>query len=41
MGSAVSPYRLVSLNQSRTVLHLCIEGVAERHIGHQFFQPKQ
>ncbi|MGS3144728.1 PilZ domain-containing protein [Aeromonas sanarellii] len=31
------PYRLVSLNQSRTVLHLCIEGVAERHIGHQFF----
>lgn len=31
------PYRLVSLNLSRTVLHLCIEGTAERHIGHQFF----
>ncbi|QXB55484.1 PilZ domain-containing protein [Aeromonas sp. FDAARGOS 1415] len=31
------PYRLVSLNLSRTVLHLCIEGEAERHIGHQFF----
>ncbi len=31
------PYRLVSLNLSRTVLHLCIEGTAERHTGHQFF----
>lgn len=31
------PYRLVSLNLSRTVLHLCIEGDAARHIGHQFF----
>ncbi|MGY3942221.1 PilZ domain-containing protein [Aeromonas tecta] len=30
-------YRLVSLNLSRTVLHLCIEGEPGRHIGHQFF----
>ncbi|MGL5814467.1 MAG: PilZ domain-containing protein [Aeromonas sp.] len=31
------PYRLVSQNLSRTVLHLCIEGAPERHTGHQFF----
>ncbi|USV58100.1 PilZ domain-containing protein [Aeromonas encheleia] len=31
------PYRLVSLNLSRTVLHLCIEGEPARHIGHHFF----
>lgn len=30
-------YRLVNLNQSRTVLHLCIEGEPERHSGRQFF----
>ena len=31
------PYRLVSLNMTRTVLHLCIEGDTARHIGRQFF----
>ena len=30
-------YRLVSINQTRTVLHLCIEGDPERHTGRQFF----
>lgn len=31
------PYRLVSQNLSRTVLHLCIEGEPVHHTGHQFF----
>lgn len=31
------PYRLVNFNQSRTVLHLCIEGEPERHTGRHFF----
>lgn len=31
------PYRLVSLNMSRTVLHLCIAGEPAHHTGHQFF----
>ncbi|WP_287145808.1 PilZ domain-containing protein [Aeromonas sp.] len=31
------PYRLVSINLTRTMLHLCIEGDPERHIGRQFF----
>lgn len=30
-------YRLVSLNMTRTVLHLCIEGDSDRHTGRQFF----
>ncbi|QXC35520.1 PilZ domain-containing protein [Aeromonas sp. FDAARGOS 1407] len=30
-------YRLVSLNTTRTVLHLCIEGDSDRHTGRQFF----
>lgn len=30
-------YRLVSLNITRTVLHLCIEGDSDRHTGRQFF----
>ncbi|MGY4041694.1 PilZ domain-containing protein [Aeromonas hydrophila] len=32
------PYRLVSINLTRTVLHLCIEGDPERHTGRQFFK---
>ncbi|MGL4932286.1 MAG: PilZ domain-containing protein [Aeromonas sp.] len=31
------PYRLVTLNMTRTVLNLCIEGDTERHLGRQFF----
>ncbi len=30
-------YRLVSLNMTRTVLHLCIDGDSDRHTGRQFF----
>lgn len=31
------PYRVVGLNSNGTVLHLCIEGAAETHVGRQFF----
>lgn len=30
-------YRLVNINNAGTVLHLCIAGEADRHIGRQFF----
>lgn len=32
------PYRVINTNQAHTVLHLCIDGEPELHVGRRFFQ---
>lgn len=37
MDLSALPYRIVNSNATRTVLHLCIEGLPSNHVGRQFF----
>jgi len=37
MNLSELPYRIVNSNATRTVLHLCIEGLPSNHVGRQFF----